>query len=141
MAARFKVGVVGATGMVGQRFLALLEKHPWFSVTAVAASAKSAGRSYREACANRWVLPTEMPESVRDLVVHDASNVDAVADQVDFVFCAVDMSKDETRALEDAYAKRETPVLSNNNAHRSTADVPMMIPELNPHHAELIVAQ
>jgi aspartate-semialdehyde dehydrogenase len=141
MAARFKVGVVGATGMVGQRFLALLEKHPWFTVTAVAASAKSAGRTYREACANRWVLPMEMPENVRELVVHDASNVDTIADQVDFVFCAVDMSKDETRALEDAYAKRETPVVSNNNAHRATADVPMMIPEVNPHHAELVVAQ
>lgn len=127
--------------MVGQRFLALLEKHPWFTVTTVAASAKSAGRTYKEACANRWVLPVEMPESVKELVVHDASNVDAVADQVDFVFCAVDMSKDETRALEDAYAKRETPILSNNSAHRSTPDVPMMIPEVNPHHAELVVAQ
>src|SRR4051812_13233079 len=141
MAARFKVGVLGATGMVGQRFLALLEKHPWFSVTAVAASAKSAGRTYAEACANRWVLPTEMPAGVRDLVVHDASDVDAVASQVDFVFCAVDMSKDETRALEDSYARSETPLVSNNSAHRATPDVPMMIPEVNPQHAELVIAQ
>jgi aspartate-semialdehyde dehydrogenase len=139
--ARFKVGVVGATGMVGQRFVTLLEKHPWFSVTAVAASAKSAGRTYREACANRWVLPMEMPAGVAELVVEDASSVEAIADAVDFVFCAVDMSKDETRALEDAYAKRETPVVSNNSAHRPTPDVPMIIPEVNPEHAELIVSQ
>jgi aspartate-semialdehyde dehydrogenase len=141
MTARFKVGVLGATGMVGQRFVSLLEKHPWFSVTAVAASAKSAGRTYREACADRWVLATEMPKATAELVVRDASDVEAIADGVDFVFCAVDMPKDETRALEDAYAKHETPLVSNNNAHRATPDVPMMVPEVNPEHAELVVAQ
>jgi aspartate-semialdehyde dehydrogenase len=137
----FRVAVLGATGMVGQRFVALLERHPWFRVTEVAASPKSAGRPYREAVADRWALPTPMPERAAELVVRDASDVGAIADRVDFVFCAVDMTKDETRALEDAYAKAETPVVSNNSAHRATPDVPMMVPELNPEHAELVVAQ
>ena len=136
-----KVGVLGATGMVGQRFVSLLEGHPWFKVTTVAASSKSAGRSYVEAVAGRWAMPTPVPERVGGLVVKDASDVAAIAAEVDFVFCAVDMSKDETRAIEDAYAKAETPLVSNNSAHRATPDVPMMIPEVNPEHAECIVAQ
>ena len=135
------MAVLGATGMVGQRFVALLDRHPWFRVAEIAASPKSAGRPYREAVAGRWVLDSPVPESAGDLVVRDASDVEAIASRVDFVFCAVDMSKDETRALEDAYARAETPVVSNCGAHRATPDVPMMIPELNPEHAELIVAQ
>jgi aspartate-semialdehyde dehydrogenase len=136
-----KVGVLGATGMVGQRFVALLERHPWFRVSVVAASARSAGKTYGEAVAGRWALSTPVPANSAALTVREASAVEAIADEVDLVFCAVDMPKDETRALEDAYARRETPVVSNNSAHRSTADVPMMIPEVNPEHAELIVAQ
>lgn len=136
-----KVGVLGATGMVGQRFVALLEGHPWFKVTTVAASAKSAGRSYAEAVAGRWAMTTPVPERVGALVVKDASDVAGIAADVDFVFCAVDMTKDETRAIEDAYAKAETPLVSNNSAHRATPDVPMMIPEINHDHAEVIVAQ
>jgi aspartate-semialdehyde dehydrogenase len=141
MARRFRVGVLGATGMVGQRFVSLLAGHPWFDVAVVAASAKSAGQTYREAASSRWTMTTAMPSSVGDLVVRDASDAAAISDGVDFVFCAVDMTKDETRALEDAYALRETPVISNNSAHRATPDVPMMVPELNPEHAEVIVAQ
>ena len=141
MAPRFKVGVLGATGMVGQRFVTLLETHPWFSLAVVAASAKSAGRAYEESVAGRWTAPSPIPNAARSLVVRDASHVDAIASEVDFVFCAVDMPKDETRALEDAYAKHETPVVSNNNAHRATPDVPMMIPEVNPEHAALIHSQ
>ena len=141
MAREFKVGVLGATGMVGQRFVSLLEGHPWFKVTVVAASAKSAGKPYRSAVAGRWTMPTPVPARVGDLVVGDASDVKRIAGEVDFVFCAVDMTKDETRALEDAYAAAETPLVSNNSAHRGTPDVPMMVPEINPEHAELIVAQ
>lgn len=141
MAHSLRVGVLGATGMVGQRFVSLLDGHPWFRIAVVAASSKSAGQVYREATAARWMMSTSLPSSVGDLVVQDASNVAAIADQVDFVFCAVDMSKEETRALEDSYARHETPVVSNNSAHRATADVPMMVPELNPEHAEVIVAQ
>ncbi len=136
-----RVGVLGATGMVGQRFVSLLERHPWFRVAVVAASAKSAGQTYREAVAGRWALGTPVPEVAGGMVVRDASDVDGIAGQVDFVFCAVDMTKDETRALEDAYARRETPVVSNNSAHRATPDVPMIVPELNPEHAELVTAQ
>jgi aspartate-semialdehyde dehydrogenase len=136
-----KVGVLGATGMVGQRFVALLAAHPWFRVTAIAASAKSAGQSYRDAVSGRWALEAPIPEKVAGLTVLDASAVRHIADEVDFVFCAVDMSKEETRALEDAYARSETPVVSNNSAHRATPDVPMIVPEVNPEHAELIVAQ
>jgi len=139
--ARFSVGVLGATGMVGQRFVTLLEAHPWFSLKVVAASAKSAGKTYEASVADRWTMPGAIPHAARALVVRDASDVDAIAREVDFVFCAVDMTKDETRALEDAYAKRETPVVSNNSAHRATPDVPMIIPECNPEHAALIESQ
>jgi aspartate-semialdehyde dehydrogenase len=138
---RFKVGVLGATGMVGQRFLTLLERHPWFTVTALGASARSAGRTYREAVAGRWALQAPIPEAVADMAVRDASNVASIAGDVDFVFCAVDMPKDQTRDLEDAYARAETPVVSNNSAHRGTPDVPVLLPEVNPEHADVIVAQ
>ena len=137
----FNVGVLGATGMVGQRFVSLLEAHPWFNVTVVAASAKSAGRSYEEAVAGRWAMTSPVPTRIAGLGVRDASDVAGIAKDVDFVFCAVDMTKEETRALEDAYAKSETPVISNNSAHRATADVPMMLPEVNPEHAGVIAAQ
>jgi aspartate-semialdehyde dehydrogenase len=138
---RFAVGVLGATGMVGQRFVALLEHHPWFDVTLVAASAASAGRRYADAVAGRWAMRERMPPGVADLVVRDASEVDALAAAVDFVFCAVDMPKAETARLEEAYARAETPVVSNNSAHRATPDVPMIIPEINPEHAAIVEAQ
>jgi aspartate-semialdehyde dehydrogenase len=141
MARELKVGVLGATGMVGQRFVALLERHPWFRVAVVAASARSSGQSYRDAVSGRWALASEVPSRTAELVVRDASDEAGIAGDVDFVFCAVDMTKDETRALEDAYARHETPVVSNNSAHRATPDVPMIVPEVNPEHAELIVAQ
>ncbi len=141
MAHALKVGVLGATGMVGQRFVSLLDGHPWFRLAVVAASARSAGKPYGEAVAGRWALAGPVPQRAAGLTVRDASDVDAIAGEVDFVFCAVDMTKDETRALEDAYARRETPVVSNNSAHRSTPDVPMMIPEVNPEHAELVAVQ
>jgi aspartate-semialdehyde dehydrogenase len=138
----FKVGIVGATGMVGQRFITLLDKHPWFHITALAASAKSAGKTYKEAVEGRWAMTTPMPSSVENLVVYDATaDIDKITEMVDFVFCAVDMKKDEIRALEEAYAKRECPVMSNNSAHRGTEDVPMIIPEINAQHAEIIKAQ
>ena len=127
--------------MVGQRFVTLLAEHPWFSVTKVAASAKSAGRTYAEATEGRWAMSAPIPERIAKLAVEDASNVAKVATDVDFVFCAVDMTKDETRALEDAYAKAETPVVSNNSAHRATPDVPMMMPELNHEHVAVIAHQ
>ena len=139
--AKLKVGVLGATGMVGQRFVALLENHPWFEVTLVAASPSSAGKTYAEAVAGRWSLASPVPSSTSRLMVKNASDVADIAAEVDFVFCATDMSKDETLALEDAYAQAETPVVSNNSAHRATPDVPMMIPEVNPHHARIIEAQ
>ena len=141
MAEKLKVGIVGATGMVGQRFVSLLAEHPWFQVTAVAASERSAGKPYAEAVGGRWAMPTPMPAAIAKLVVKNASNVDEVAGGVDFVFCAVDMPKDETRALEDRYAKAETPVVSNNSAHRWTPDVPMLLPEVNPEHLAAIDAQ
>jgi len=141
MAKSFNVAVLGATGMVGQRFISLLETHPWFKLTVVAASARSATQRYGDAVAGRWALRNPIPAAAADLIVQDASDVARVADAVDFVFCAVDMTKDETRALEDAYALRETPVVSNNSAHRATPDVPMMIPEVNPEHAGVIAAQ
>lgn len=137
----FHVGVVGATGMVGQRFVSLLENHPWFHLTAVAASPRSAGKTYEEAIGSRWAMPTPMPEAVKKMVVIDASDVQTMAEKVDFVFCAVDMKKDEIKALEEAYAKAECPVISNNSAHRFTPDVPMIIPEINAAHAEIIPAQ
>ncbi len=138
---RQRVGVLGATGMVGQRFVTLLENHPWYEVTLVAASARSAGSAYRDAVAGRWALDARIPEKTAALTVRNASDVSAIAEQVDFVFCAVDMLKDEIRALEDSYARAETPVISNNSAHRATPDVPMMIPEVNPEHAAVIEAQ
>ncbi len=137
----YKVGVIGCTGMVGQRFLTLLDNHPWFEVTALAASPRSAGKTYKEAVGRRWSMDTPLPEQFADMVVMNAQEVDAVAEKVDFVFCAVDMSKEEIRALEEAYAKAECPVISNNSAHRFTPDVPMIIPELNAGHMEIIPAQ
>jgi aspartate-semialdehyde dehydrogenase len=141
MASKLKVGVIGATGMVGQRFVALLEGHPWFDVAAVAASPASAGKSYADAVAGRWSLATPVPGATAKLTVGNAAEVAAIADQVDFVFCAVDMAKDATAQLEDDYARAETPVVSANSAHRWTPDVPMMIPELNADHMTVIEAQ
>ena len=138
---QYKVGVVGATGMVGQRFITMLENHPWFKLTALAASARSAGKTYEDAVGNRWLMKTPMPEAVKKMVVLDASKVEEVAAQVDFVFCAVNMKKDEIKALEEAYAKAECPVVSNNSAHRMTLDVPMVVPEINADHLEIIPAQ
>jgi aspartate-semialdehyde dehydrogenase len=141
MSNKLKVGIVGGTGMVGQRFVALLENHPWFEVTSIAASANSAGKTYEEAVSGRWKLTTPMPDSIKNIMVKDASKVEEVASEVDFVFCAVDMKKDEIKALEEAYAKTGTPVVSNNSAHRWTPDVPMVIPEINPEHIGVIEYQ
>ena len=141
MEKKLKVGVLGATGMVGQRFIALLENHPWYEVTAVAASPRSAGKTYEEAVGGRWKMTTPMPEGVKNLVVMNVNEVEKVVAGVDFVFSAVDMTKDEIRAIEDAYAKTETPVVSNNSAHRWTPDVPMVIPEINPEHFKIIEFQ
>lgn len=138
---KYKVGIIGATGMVGQRFSLLLENHPWFEVTALAASKRSAGKTYKEAVGQRWAMASPIPAAMADMVVMDAAEVEKVAALVDFVFCAVDMKKDEIRALEEAYAKAECPVMSNNSAHRSTPDVPMIIPEINAEHAKIIPAQ
>jgi aspartate-semialdehyde dehydrogenase len=141
MEKKLRVGILGATGMVGQRFIALLENHPWFEVVTVAASPRSAGKTYEEAVGDRWKMTTPMPEAVKKLVVMNVNEVEAVAATVDFVFSAVDMKKEEIKAIEDAYAKTETPVVSNNSAHRWTPDVPMIIPEINPDHAVIIEAQ
>lgn len=139
---QYKVGIIGATGMVGQRFATLLENHPWFQVTVLAASARSAGKTYKEAVGSRWAMDTPMPASMADMVIRNAAeDVETIASLVDFVFCAVDMKKEEVKALEEAYAKAECPVISNNSAHRSTPDVPMIIPEINAQHAEVIPAQ
>ena len=138
---KLKVGVIGATGMVGQRFLTLLDGHPYYDVTCVAASARSAGKTYEEVVGQRWKLKTPMPEFVKKMVIVDASEVEKVCSMVDFVFCAVDMPKDAIKALEYEYAKAETPVVSNNSAHRWTPDVPMMIPEVNADHAKVIEDQ
>ena len=139
---QFKVGIIGATGMVGQRFATLLENHPWFQVAVLAASARSAGKTYREAVGKRWVMTTPIPEKMAGMTVLDASaDIEKIASTVDFVFCAVNMKKEETRALEEAYAKMECPVISNNSAHRFTPDVPMIVPEINAGHAEIIHAQ
>jgi len=138
---RLKVGILGATGMVGQRFISLLDNHPWFTVTLVAASTASAGKTYAQAVEGRWAMTTSIPAGIQGLVVRDASKVQEIAPLVDFVFCAVDMPKDEILALEEAYAKAETPVVSNNSAHRFTPDVPMIMPEINPEHAQVIAAQ
>jgi aspartate-semialdehyde dehydrogenase len=138
----YNVGIIGATGMVGQRFATLLENHPWFTVTALAASARSAGKTYQAAVGGRWAMTTPMPESMKDMVVMDAAkDIEKVASLADFVFCAVDMKKDEIRALEEAYAKAECPVVSNNSAHRHTPDVPMVVPEINADHTAIIKAQ
>ena len=141
MEKKLKVGVIGATGMVGQRFLTLLDNHPFYEVTAVAASARSAGKTYKESVGERWKLAAPMPEYVKDMIVLDASKIDEVASKVDFVFCAVDMPKEQIKELEYAYAKAETPVVSNNSAHRWTPDVPMMVPEINSDHAKIIEDQ
>jgi len=138
---QLRVGVIGATGMVGQRFLCLLDGHPYFKVTALAASARSAGKTYAEALGDRWKLSTPMPLYAKDMIVQDASDVETISSQVDFVFCAVDMKKEDIRALEEAYAKAETPVVSNNSAHRWTSDVPMVVPEINDAHLDVIEAQ
>lgn len=138
---RYRVGIIGATGMVGQRFTLLLKDHPWFQVTCLAASKRSAGKPYREAVAGRWAFDAPVPDYVADLPVLDGADVAAVRERVDFVFCAVDMKKDEILALEEAYAKAEVPVVSNNSANRMTPDVPMLIPEINGGHAEVIASQ
>ena len=138
----YKVGVIGGTGMVGQRFVTLMEHHPWFTLTAIAASPRSAGKTYEEAVAGRWAMKTPIPEQAKSMVVLDAqADVEKIAGMVDFVFCAVDMKKEEIRALEERYAKAECPVVSNNSAHRWTEDVPMVVPELNAAHIEVIPAQ
>ena len=138
MEKKLKVGVLGATGMVGQRFISLLENHPWYEVVTVAASARSAGKTYEAAVGGNWKMDTPMPESVKNLIVMDVSDVEAVAETVEFVFSAANMSKDEIKAIEEEYAKAEVPVVSNNSAHRWTPDVPMVIPEINPEHFQVI---
>ena len=141
MEQKLKVGILGATGMVGQRFISLLENHPWFEVTTLAASPRSAGKTYEEAVGGRWKMDTPMPEAVKKIVVMNVNEVEKVASNVDFVFSAVDMSKDEIKAIEEEYAKTETPVVSNNSAHRWTPDVPMVVPEINDKHIEIIESQ
>lgn len=139
MEKKYRVGVIGCTGMVGQRFLSLLENHPWFETALVAASPRSAGKTYQEAVGSRWVMPTAISENVKNMIVLDASaDAESIAADVDFVFSAVDMKKDEIKALEEKYAKLECPVVSNNSAHRGTSDVPMIIPEINPDHMQVI---
>ena len=139
---KFKVGVIGGTGMVGQRFVTLMERHPWFELTVIAASPRSAGKTYAEAVGGRWAMDTPIPQNARDLVVLNAeADVEKIASMVDFVFSAVDMKKEEIRALEETYARHECPVISNNSAHRWTEDVPMVIPEVNPEHIRVIEAQ
>lgn len=139
---KYNVGIIGATGMVGQRFMTILDNHPWFNVTVLAASPRSAGKRYEEAVGSKWCMDVEIPEKMKDIIVKNATDdIEEIASAVDFVFCAVDMKKDEIRALEEAYAKAECPVVSNNSAHRHTPDVPMILPELNDSHAEIIPAQ
>lgn len=138
---KLRVGILGGTGMVGQRFISLLENHPWFEVTTIAASPRSAGKTYEEAIGGRWKMTTPMPEAVKKIIVQDVSDVKNVASSVDFVFSAVDMTKDEIKKIEEEYAKTETTVVSNNSAHRWTPDVPMVVPELNPEHLEVIESQ
>lgn len=141
MSEKLRVGILGATGMVGQRFIALLENHPWFEVKTLAASPRSAGKTYEEAVGGRWKMDTPMPEAVKKLIVKNVNEVEEVAAEVDFVFSAVDMSKDEIKKIEEDYAKTETPVVSNNSAHRWTPDVPMVVPEINPEHFDVIESQ
>lgn len=139
---KYNVGIIGATGMVGQRFATLLENHPWFNVVCLAASPRSAGKTYEEAVGSRWAMTMPMPEKMKNMIMLDATaDIEKVAELVDFVFCAVDMKKDEIKALEEAYAKAEVPVVSNNSAHRHTPDVPMVVPEINPEHIEIIKSQ
>ena len=139
---KYNVGIVGATGMVGQRFATLLENHPWFEVTALAASARSKGKTYEEVVSSRWKMDKPIPEKMKNMVLLDASaDIDEVVSKVDFIFCAVDMKKDEIKALEEEYAKRECPVVSNNSAHRFTPDVPMIVPEINANHLDIIPHQ
>ena len=141
MSDKLKVGILGGTGMVGQRFISLLENHPWLEVTAIAASPRSAGKTYEDAVGGRWKMQTPMPEAVKNIVVKNVNDVEEVSGAVDFVFSAVDMTKEEIREIEEAYAKTETPVVSNNSAHRWTPDVPMVVPEINPEHLEVIESQ
>ncbi|MCI8382400.1 MAG: aspartate-semialdehyde dehydrogenase [Lachnospiraceae bacterium] len=141
MKEKLRVGILGGTGMVGQRFISLLENHPWFEVTTIAASPRSAGKTYEEAVGGRWKMKTPMPEKVKNIVVMSVNEVEKVASEVDFVFSAVDMGKEEIKAIEEAYAKTETPVVSNNSAHRWTPDVPMVVPEINTEHFEVIKDQ
>ena len=142
MAKQYNVGVVGATGMVGQRFITLLANHPWFNITSLAASSRSAGKKYEDAVGKKWCMYTEIPEKVKDMIVRDATaDIDKITAEVDFVFCAVDMKKDEIKKLEEEYAKHECPVVSNNSAHRFTPDVPMVVPELNADHIKIIPSQ
>ncbi len=141
MSEKLRVGILGGTGMVGQRFISILDQHPWFEVTTIAASPRSAGQRYEDAVGGRWKIEKPMPEGVKDIIVKNVNEVEAVAADVDFVFSAVDMSKEEIRAIEDAYAQTETPVVSNNSAHRWTPDVPMVVPEINPEHFAVIEAQ
>ncbi len=138
MGEKLRVGILGGTGMVGQRFISLLENHPWFEVKVIAASPRSAGKTYKDAVGDRWKMSTPMPEAVKDIIVENVNDVEKVASAVDFVFSAVDMTKDEIRAIEEEYAKTETPVVSNNSAHRWTPDVPMIVPEINPEHIAVI---
>ncbi|MDE6788871.1 MAG: aspartate-semialdehyde dehydrogenase [Ruminococcus sp.] len=139
---QYNVGIIGATGMVGQRFATLLENHPWFNVKVLAASPRSAGKTYEEVAGNRWKMAVPMPEAMKNMVLLDATaDIEKIASMVDFCFCAVDMKKDEIKALEEAYAKAECPIVSNNSAHRFTPDVPMVVPEINPDHIEIIKAQ
>ncbi len=138
---KLKVGILGGTGMVGQRFISLLEDHPWFEVTTIAASPRSAGKKYEDCVSGRWKMDTPIPEAVKNITVKNVNEVEAVASEVDFVFSAVDMTKDEIKAIEEEYAKTETPVVSNNSAHRWTPDVPMVVPEINPEHMEVIEYQ
>ena len=139
---KYNVGIVGATGMVGQRFATLLSGHPWFNVTALAASSRSAGKTYVDAVGNRWAMTTDMPEEFKNMIVLDAQkDIEEITGKVDFVFCAVDMDKDAVKALEESYAKAECPVVSNNSANRWTEDVPMVVPEMNPEHLAVIPAQ
>ncbi|MBQ4466219.1 MAG: aspartate-semialdehyde dehydrogenase [Oscillospiraceae bacterium] len=139
---QYNVGILGATGMVGQRFATLLAEHPWFNVKVLAASPRSAGKTYEEAVGSRWAMTVPMPEKLKGMIVRDLNaDMDSIVKDVDFVFCAVDMKKDEIKALEERYAKAECPVISNNSAHRFTGDVPMVVPEINPQHLEIIEAQ
>ena len=139
---QYNVGIIGATGMVGQRFATLLAEHPWFNVKVLAASPRSAGKPYEEAVGKKWAMDVAIPEKLKNIIVMDAtSDVEKIAAEVDFVFCAVDMKKDEIKALEERYAKAECPVVSNNSAHRFTPDVPMVVPEINPDHIEIIESQ